>query len=590
MYSTVFTISEFLDFSKKSWIKILIIHTTKVMNDMPNPSQIKAWENSYDVLKEQFLNISYHKNTYLIFEYELKRERGRRPDVLLLSGNTVYVLEFKQHNTYSQAQIDQADAYARDIKNYHKKSHELIIKPLLILTGSNTLRKKVKNVTIVSKDKLASGFKNQLLTPFCMEIENWYDSVYEALPSTIQAASFYFNNQKLPDIKKAKSAKIPETINTIKNIISNNNKYNLILITGIPGAGKTLVGLNFVHNSRKATFLSGNGPLISVLQYILKDKTFVQDIHGFLNTYINSSELPNEDVIIFDEAQRIWDQEHVILKKRGNLSEAAQIISIAEKKEHFTIVALIGEGQEIHLGEESGIKIWDNAINNTNSKEWNIFGSIKIKDYFRKNYIVKDNLHLKISLRTHCAIMVQDFVTSILDNNISKAKDIFLKLDQEQYPLYITRSLNIAKKYVKDRYSNELEKTYGLLASSKGFHLKNIGVDNRFGKQPSAPIYFSTPSNFHYCRNLNSCVTEFSCQGLELDFPIICWDNDFLYNNTWIDTNPNKKAKDSFKLRKNTYRVLLTRARDGMIIFIPNNNKFDTTYNFFKSIGLKYFD
>lgn len=590
MRSTIYSILDFLETSKEEWLNILKEHVTAVMNEIPSESQIRAWEDCFNVLQREFQKIECHQETYFVFEYELHRERGRRPDVLLLSGSVIYVLEFKQHNGYTQAQVDQADAYARDLKHYHLASHELEVKPLLILTGAHHQYIKIGNVSVASSDVLFKGFENKLQTPFVQNIDNWFNSIYEPLPSIMQAARIFYDNNDLPQIKKAASAGIPNTVSAIQDIVNNNEqRYNLILITGVPGAGKTLVGLNYVHTEKekKATFLSGNGPLVQVLQYTLKGKEYVRDIHGYIKTHSNLDIVPPENIVVFDEAQRAWDSKQVQAKKRGTLSEPMDLIRIAENKDNFTIIALIGEGQEIYLGEESGIQLWDEAINSFAKKQWNIYGPNKLQNIFSNNYAINSNLDLTVSLRTHAAMKLQDFVNTLIDNNINSAKKAYCELKSEQYPIYLTRNLDSAKAYVIDRYREEPNKTYGLIASSKGSILKGLGVNNGFGGQPRADIYFAMSDNPRYCRKLTDCVTEFACQGLELDFPIVCWDDDLLYqNNTWIDTKPNWKANDSLQLRKNTYRVLLTRGRDGMIIFIPNEAVLNSVFELFSKFGL----
>lgn len=253
----------------------------------------------------------------------------------------------------------------------------------------------------------------------------------------------------------------------------------------------------------------------------------------------------------------------------------------------FAIIAFIGEGQEIYLGEESGIQLWNQAINNFAQKKWNIYGPKKLHEIFTDNYTITPYLDLTVSLRTHAAMKLQEFINTFIDNDMSSSKTAYNLLKDEQYPIYLTRSLDAAKAYVVYRYRKELSKTFGFIASSKGNILKGLGLNNGFGGQPRADMYFAMPDNPRYCRKLTDCVTEFACQGLELDFPIVCWDDDLLYQNyEWVDTKPNKKARNSLQLRKNTYRVLLTRGRDGMIIFIPNEVKLDSIFELFKEFGV----
>ena len=583
MHSTIYPIVNFLQTEKKEWLDRLVTHVTTIMNEKPSDSQVRAWDDCFNVLQTEFENIEFHDETYFVFEYELDRERGRRPDLLLLSGKSLYVLEFKQHNLPTLAQVDQASAYGRDLQHYHHATHTLEVKRLLVLTGTQQYEKKYNNVFILSSDKLKDYFLNKLHQPFIQNIERWFNSPYEPLPSIISAAKIFFQNEALPQINRATSAGIPKTLESIHTIVDNVgqlNPYNLILITGVPGAGKTLVGLNYVHGEKRkiASFLSGNGPLVNVLQATLNDKSFVQGLFGFKKTYADLSKTPREDVIVFDEAQRAWDHNRM----RGLYSEPEVLIRIGENKNNFTIIALIGEGQEIHRGEEGGIELWNMAINNFAKKNWKIFGPDKLCDKFSNNYTVINNLDLTVSLRTHVAKSLQLLINSLMVNNISISKLALKSLYEEGYTLYLTRNLEEAKSYATRRYYDEVEKTFGLIASSKGSYLKQVDkIQKGFGNEIQFFVHVD-------CKNYRECATEFTCQGLELDFPIVCWDDDLLYEqNSWRDTHPNVSVKDSLQLRINTYRVLLTRGRDGMIIYIPPHEVFNSTFELFQSLGIK---
>ena len=584
MHSTTYSISDFLNTSKEEWLNTVKSHVNEVMEEMPGESQIKAWNDCFKVLQNEFKKISFDPHTYLIFEYVLHRERGRRPDVLLLTGNTVYVLEFKQHGQPTLAQIDQAAAYGRDLQHYHFATHDLEVNTLLVLTGAEQYEKVYNNVLILSKDKLSDYFQDKTSEPFVQGIDEWFKGPYEPLPSIVSAAKIFFYNEKLLQINRASSAGIPQTLESIQTIINNTNQsnpYNLILITGVPGAGKTLVGLKYVHSENKkiASFLSGNGPLVNVLQASLNnDKSFVQGLLGFKKTYGDLSEAPREDVIVFDEAQRAWDHNRM----SGPYSEPEVLIRIGENKEHFTIIALIGEGQEIHRGEEGGIALWNRAINDFAKKNWKIFGPEKLFNNFSNNYTIVDNLNLTVSLRTHAAKSLQLFINTLMDNNLTDSKSALKSLYDEGYTLYLTRDLELAKSYTQRAYIDGIEKTFGLISSSKGGYLKPIEkIQKGFGNEIK---YFVN----HDCKNFNECATEFACQGLELDFPIVCWDDDLLYqNDAWRDTLPNQTVSDSLQLRINTYRVLLTRGRDGMIIYLPPHEVFDSTFSLLQAVGLK---
>jgi len=462
--------------------------------------------------------------------------------------------------------------------------------------ASNVLRK-VDGVQVVSGERLHELLGDFKLTRFA-DIEAWFDSEYAPLPSLIRSAQMLFKEKSFPQIKKAQSAGIPETINKLKSIAAQaeeNGSHHLALITGVPGAGKTLVGLQFVHeidmvdNRQKAVFLSGNGPLVKVLQFSLGNRHTVKGVHDFLKQYSTSTQVPSEDIIIYDEAQRAWDAEKASSHRANSNSEPVDFLNVAGKKSYCLMIGLIGEGQEIHLGEESGMKLWSEALNQS-PIEWKLHCPGKLGHHF-DNFDTEtvDAFNLTTSLRTHQALTLQRWVEYTLENQLDEAKEFSESLFEEGYPIYLTRDFNTAKEYVYEKYADEPDKTYGVIASSKSMVLPKYGIKNDFNSTRSVQVarYYVDTEYAKHCRKLNSVVTEFACQGLELDQPILAWEADWIYENRWIDNRPNRKAKDSFNLRKNSYRVLLTRGRDGLVIFVPPEQSLNNTYHFLKTAGCR---
>jgi len=595
---TVYSINKFLSVDVASWGERLKAHHRSCMQEEARGPQRKAWFDCFNVLREELGKIrdKVNKEASIVFEYELPRERGRRPDVILLSGRNLIVLEFKGYAQENQAQIDQVKHYARDLSNYHKESSSLNVIPILVLAQGSQKAESIDGIKIVSGDQLGESLTPLFSGPF-PEINEWYQSEYFPLPSLVRAAQLLFKENSFPQIKRAQSAGIPNTLKIIHQIAlkaEREKSHELVLITGVPGAGKTLVGLQFVfeeyaqEKEQKAVFLSGNGPLVDVLQKSLRNKHFVHGVHGFLKHYAHSSQVPRENVIVYDEAQRAWDSEKVnISNRQGSNSEPTDFVRIADRKGHCVLVGLIGEGQEIHLGEESGIQLWTEAVKNSN-RNWQVHCPQKLKSSFSEMAVTtSEKLNLTTSLRTHQALTLQRWVESVLEGDISIAHDQSKSLWEDRYPIYLTRDLLRAKQYVAERYNDEPEKTYGLMASSKSLILPKFGVRNDYNSTRFNPEYYVDPNSPIYCRKLNKVVTEFGCQGLELDMPIIAWEKDWIYENGWINKGPNHKAKDPDNLKKNAYRVLLTRGRDGVVIFIPKIYELDKTYNFLLSAGAK---
>lgn len=379
--------------------------------------------------------------------------------------------------------------------------------------------------------------------------------------------------------------------------------------------------------------MSGNFPLVDVLQEALardekernntkkgealsKVKSFIQIIHHYRDAYVGNDDVPTEKVAIFDEAQRAWTKEQIanfMSRKKGVLnfeySEPEFLISTLDRhKDWAVIVCLIGGGQEINTGE-AGLIEWFDSLRRSFS-HWDIYVSNMITDdeYTRGHQVeelteglnvhIETELHLATSIRSFRSENVSAFVKQILDNNPTKANETLLNLNQ--YPIKITRNLETAKKWVKNKARGT--ERYGLLASSGALRLKPVGIFVK--NELSAPNYFlDDKDNVRSSYYLEDCATEFDVQGLELDWSIVAWDADFRYNGTEWTYNRfngskwNKVNNESNKLYlKNAYRVLLTRARQGMIIYIPEGNPedktrptefYDKTYNYLKQIGIE---
>ncbi len=592
-----YSISQFLNISLNEWLDDLISHISACMHKPPSKQQIAAWQSYFPLLQKTFQIVS-EVPTELVFEYEIPRERGRRPDLIVLAHDQVLILEFKGKSELRKADQLQAEGYLRDISCYHQASHHLRVSAAIVLTEKNeVLSQSFNQIVHLSGPTLADYLSGQLKdspSPPVTSVKEWIDSDFETLPTLATSSRLIFHQKPLPQIKSALSSGIPETVEFIAELCNRAKKdlkHYLVLINGIPGSGKTLVGLQAVHQLNQAVFMSGNGPLIQVLQGQLS-RAFIADIHGFLREY-SDKKLPAEHIFIFDEAQRAWDHEKVRTRRPGGRSEPEDLLLLASQKEWSVVVGIIGEGQEIHLGEESGIGIWNSALENhsldSSKKTWEIACSEKLKSYFSSEQKItfSSKLNLNTSLRTHQAGQAYKWVGLLLAGELTSCRQVIKSLKGQHYDISVIRDLALAKDHTIRLYREAEDKRYGLIASSKGKLLSRFGVDNSYNATRAVDIqayYNQPPSAPNSCCQLTHIVTEFGCQGLELDYPIVCWNDDFIRSSEkWIDTFPNQKAKDSFKLRQNAYRVLLTRGRDGMIIFIPDDPILDETYQFIKS-------
>lgn len=323
----------------------------------------------------------------------------------------------------------------------------------------------------------------------------------------------------------------------------------------------------------------------------------MKDLHKVVLSYGKQGRLPRENILVFDDAQRAWDVDQVERKHGIQKSEPDLLIGIGEQVPEWSVlVGLVGEGQEIHVGEEGGIGQWVTAIDPPNAtEEWSVWCANKLRDTFAGHEVsCDDQLDLTVSLRSRRAEVLHEWVADLLAGTLAPAARKAMVIQTEGFPMYLTRDLDEAKDYARWRYREEPDKRYGLVASSHSKVLPKHGVPNdfmttnkfmRFGQWYNAPR--EDPRS---CCALELPVTEFGCQGLELDLPIVCWGEDARWTGTeWLLTPIRRRIKqaDPQQLLRNTYRVLLTRARDGFVVYIPDDASLDQTEVALLAAGLK---
>lgn len=599
--------------------------------------QIRAWDDSIPVLQGEVAEViqSDEQATRYsaILEYELPLE-SRRTDVILLAKGTVVVLELKGKTSPSQADIDQAAAYARDLRCYHAECANRPVMAICVPMLAKGYVGEHFGVHVAGPDaldQLVSALQADPNRPPLEPSAFLAESAYRPLPTLVQAARELFQTGRLRPIHRARAATDP-AVQEICDIIHQaaaTRSRRLVLLTGVPGAGKTLVGLRIAHAhflddlavarangkpSTPAVFLSGNGPLVEVLQYELRDaggggKTFVRGVKDYVKTYSSRRGLiPPEHVLIFDEAQRAFDAEQVAVKHAttpgfaGGKSEPEHFVEFAERiPEWCVVIGLIGGGQEIHVGEEAGLVQWLHALTGAaNPSAWTVHGPAQVESVFKGSsipYRSSSHLSLDTELRFHLASDVHRFVTGLLDGSPpdDNAK-LASSLEHQGYHLRITADLDAAKQYLQERYAEAPEARYGLLASSKDRDLERLGIPNDF--QSTKRIQFGpwygdaeTDSGERSCRRLRDCVTEFGAQGLELDAVLLAWGTDLVRDGSkWSNARARgykrgAHVKSPFQLRLNAYRVLLTRGRDATVVFLPPLPALDETREYLSRSG-----
>jgi len=565
----------------------------------------------------------------ILFEYELPRENGRRPDVVLLENGTVVVVEFKGKEVIARADLDQVSAYARDLRNYHSYTHGRAVVPALVPVRYEGPRQKFDDVEVLSPKALGE-FMVEVSTQASgepLDGEQWAQAEYAPLPSLIQAAREIFHGRPLPFIRRAESAGIPQAVaylsSTAHRAAATRSRH-LVLLTGVPGSGKTLAGLQFVHDrsledlivraegratGAPAVFLSGNGPLVRVLRHALEgpqgeEKVFVDGIKTYLKQYSlrKKPRVPPEHIVVFDEAQRAWDPILIEEKHGVSNSEPELVIKTSASVPDWSMVlALIGEGQEIHKGEEGGLAQWASAVDSRSTLEqWTVHAPTRLAPVFaessRIRFEANDTLDLNETLRSHLASEVHAWVAGLLKGEASEQlESSAAQIRAAGFAMYVTRDLGTAAKYVRERYEGLPDKRYGLLASSQARNLEALGVDNSYGttrRLKEGPWYNNEPNSPFSCCALQTVATEFAAQGLELDFPIVCWGDDlFRKDERWqcLERRHNPVYRDRAQLRRNSYRVLLTRGRDGFVVFVPpeRGNHMDDVHEFLSRCGLQ---
>ena len=610
-YGWMGTIAQLLAISSADWLAAISQNYQQLYQQRSAATQQQAWLECCEILQVQLsLLVSDRPSSRdwtLIFEYELPREGGRRPDLVLLASGQILVFEFKQKAAPAAADLDQVSAYARDLAEYHSGSSQNPIEAILILT--RRIKSEKSQNSLLGKINILSPseIKDYLITldEIAPAIDSiaWVTADYEPLPTVVEAARRIFQQEPLPNIKTAQSAGIPDLIAFLDRLVTQarqQNQRHLVLITGVPGSGKTLVGLQFVYQSylqqsdRQAVFLSGNAPLIAVLQYALKSRVFVQAIRNFYITHeVRQQKAPKEHILVFDEAQRAWDLRRMSEEYGIDGAAPGTVLKIAERSPDWCVLlGLIGEGQEIHVGEEEGIGQWNLGLQQTTTA-WQVHCPPAPAPAF--SAIAPSNLHphprfdLTTSLRTHLAKAVQTWVTHLLASDLTAAVALLPSLTDAGYTPYVTRDLETAKAYCRDRYQTEPDKRYGLVASSRARNLSQHGIDNGYMATQRVKMgawYVDPVDSSLSCCALSSVVTEFGCQGLELDLPIIGWGDDLLWQERWVMPRSQKNVRDPLRLRLNSYRVLLTRGRDGFIVFVPPEDKMDRTFEALRSAGL----
>lgn len=623
------------------------------------PTQKSAWQQEVDILKQVLSNFEGR----IYFEYAIPR-MGKYVDVVLLIGPVIFVLEFKVgEKRFTSSALDQVYDYALDLKNFHESSHNHFVAPVLIPTEARVATPidcstphgdKVLSPIRSTVDLLGETIENVLRFAEAdadIDPDVWESGRYCPTPTIIEAALALYKGHSVRAISRndAKAVNLSVTSDAIEKIITlskEKSQKSICFVTGVPGAGKTLVGLDTAtrHHDEAdgfySVFLSGNAPLVAILREALardhvdkekehkrkvrkgvarsKVRSFIQNVHHFRDEYLKDPRPPKDHVALFDEAQRAWDLQRTRQFMRGmrrknkildfNQSEPEFLISCLDRHPDWAvIVCLVGGGQEINTGE-AGISEWVESLNRS-FPNWHIYISARLIDSEyaaekvleelngRANVTTNEDLHLAVSMRSFRAENVSRLVKELLDLEAQNAKNTLAGLSSK-YPIVITRDLNKAKHWLRSRARGT--ERYGIVVSSQAQRLKPHAIDVRFDIDP-IHWFLDGKEDVRSSYYLEDVATEFSVQGLELDWACVTWDADFRHapegwqhwsfvGDHW---NHIKKAERQIYL-KNAYRVLMTRARQGMVIVVPPGDVadptrkpefYDPTFEYLRGVG-----
>jgi hypothetical protein len=600
--------------------------------------QISSWNNQIAALRGALEQCPESEHWGILLEFSIPR-RMSRADAVLLIGTAVVVLEFKTEQVDSSA-AEQVEDYALDLLQFHKPSQNALVYPIVVGADSTRKKRKtrvskfpdieptcfttVSDLAVVLNE-VGMRHRHEVQR----DIDEWNFGEYHPVPTIIESAVGLFRDMHVDDIahSDADPINLGKTVERLRAIIRaafENKQKSVCFVTGVPGAGKTLAGLKLVHDSKvreetdsQIAFLSGNGPLVEVLRGALakdlrkrKDihrrianrapKTLIQSVYGVKQDLWPRTSPPVEHIWVFDEAQRAWDEKHTARKlpmkdgKPCDFSEPGLLIHFLDRHADWCVlICLIGGGQEIHDGE-AGLAEWGRAIR-SRFPLWSVYASpaaldgsvgagepLFSSDTDDINVSVEPELHLDIPTRQFRGKTLSRWADAVVQGDSGVAESV-LKANPE-YPIVITRDIKLAKDHLaSQRLGSE---RFGLVASSAAKRLRAEGIMLPAANEGDPASWFLAElGDIRSSFQMEVAATEFQVQGLELDWVCICWGGDFTWNDKWqlrelrgskwTKVALNNRIRRSYMF--NTYRVLLTRARQGMVLYVPLGDTEDET-------------
>lgn len=638
-------ISDFLETDNYLIVGSLVRAIADTGIERQRSRQIKVWEDEIVLLKQHLSHLvsgnAHMGGWYIIFEYDLPR-RQKRPDIIFLARDVILVLEFKVGAAhYDAAARWQAEDYAFNLRDFHAESANRNIVPILCATHANSVpidskivfSNHISNIQLTNAEFIWSCLSKSYESAHRADYlpispEKWLTSAYKPTLTIIEAAERLYESQDVREISHRYAENLDKTTDMLTDVIIESRtkrKRVICFVTGVPGAGKTLTGLNVVHDPSirskqgpSGIFLSGNGPLVKIIREALVQNqrrkgrrrrdcehevsTFIQNVHNFLRYHRdNPNALPHENVVVFDEAQRAWNRKQMKRKQGVDISEPSQLLQVMERLPDWAVViALVGGGQEIFLGE-AGLEEWGIALLSA-KKKWSVVaspevlvggtsvaghrlfvGGVPVGVEFKAEPLA----HLKVSVRSHRAQLIAEWVNDLLVPDATKASTRFP--DRKEFPIVLTRNLDAARAWLRCRSQGDANKRCGLVSTSEDQRLRAYGLENSSAFRLDYPFekwFLAGSEDVRSSFALEVSATEFECQGLELDWVGVCWGGDLIpsengdgweYRRFRGSNWQRCRSVEEQAYIRNRYRVLLTRARSGMVIWVPEGDKSDLT-------------
>ncbi len=563
----------------------------------------RSWDDCYNFLVKYLPEGVEFQNFHLVFEFVMP-ETLRRVDVILLTKNKVLSLEFKEKSKVLRDDIAQAAGYGQSISHYHylTEENEMEVLPYLVYTpgdpsGRHDIIDILSPINFTRTIKECLKGEAPMTDEFCKE---WIEAPFRPLKNIAEATLQLFRDGDLPNIKTIREGDIQDTLDVINKVINDQSiTKGILFVSGVPGAGKTLVGLKTVYDHSRPgeewnpIYLSGNDPLVNILQntlsvnYVdLEGGSYIQPMKVFKSRYGRASaSIPHNDIIVFDEAQRAWD----IDRREPGQTEATILLRIGDrvamKHGKVTIICLIGDGQAIHIFEETGMSIWADAL--AGRGDWNVYVPENYAELFDRapNCDVIPSLMLDTSIRNDF-VDVSPWVEAILELDFDRARKLYQEILKKGFKCWYFRNrdkLIETVHYVDENYRGCHT---GIVVSS---HMKEN--KDYFGQQYRGSFVKADEAYNWYVNEgpqLKRGASEFLMQGIELEYPIVTFGGDYyIKNGQWVIDSAaqfNPEIHDRDTIIRNVYRVLLTRSRKGMFLYFPQDHKLDETFKWFSDM------